>query len=29
MSDRKRLALKDIARELGISVSIASRALNP
>jgi len=28
MSDRKRLTLKDIARELGISVSTASRALN-
>ena len=28
MSDRKRLTLKDIAKELGISVSTASRALN-
>lgn len=28
MSDRKRLTLKDIAKELGISISTASRALN-
>ena len=28
MSEKRRITLKDIARELGISVSTASRALN-
>jgi len=28
MTEKKRVTLKDIARELGISVSTASRALN-